>query len=89
MKLRKAKKQVPKGMYCYKIVSVAEDGSSIKVKYCPFHSVIKMGQQEEYFKKDYEELWEDSMRDESIEWCKLEKYEIDDSCKVCGLKKNW
>ena len=91
MKLGKIKKHIPNGPYCYEIenITVGEHGSLVNVKYCPFHTCIKMSENLNYFKKEYGDLWEDTMKDIRVEWCRLEKCEIDDSCKSCGLKKDY
>jgi hypothetical protein len=87
---RKLKKQIPIGVYCYVPNGKNSQRWSEEYKmflptygvdYCKFHGSIKI--------KDKPEIedWEQEFLEENIEWCKLLKYDIMDSCKSCTFKK--
>ena len=89
---RKQKKQIPKGMYCYKATSGwkrFKDGTyGFEVKTCPFYTDVK------YKDMKPQPMW---MDEEFLEefgenkhgWCKLVKTDIEDQCKSCGLKRGF
>ena len=67
-------KKIPKGDYCYDLLSVVRSrkyGFVLKTKCCPF------------LKKHPKE------KDPLLSWCKLKNYEVWDDCKVCGLKEEF
>lgn len=90
---RKLKKKIPKGVYCYtygKTTFDPETGyySGYTTKPCHFYTCIKM--------KDIPKESEDQIMkelsveypEETIGWCKMLKYSIDDQCKNCSIKRN-
>lgn len=87
---RKLKKHIPVGAYCY--IPNGKNGQkwneeykiflpTYGVTYCKFHGSIKI--------KDKPEIedWENEFLEDKVEWCKLLKYDIMDSCKSCTFKK--
>ena len=85
---RKKKKQIPKDtFYCYTPTSkpgIMEDGRwGYNIKLCPFFDWKKLKD----IKPDY--LDEDDLvkyGEDSVGYCNLIKFEIDDQCKSCGSK---
>jgi hypothetical protein len=80
---RKIKKKIPKGLYCYEPISYDKKTMSLNISTCPFYKFIKLkdkplDKQDEIDKEHPEEF---------TGWCKLIKYEIDDQCKSCNIKK--
>lgn len=92
---RKLKKKIPKDtVYCYTYNGKhGEDWNDeykthlpwYGVNYCPFATNIKIKDMKPIPKWADEDYLKE-FGEESIEWCKLVKYEIEDSCKSCGLK---
>lgn len=88
---RKLKKKIPQGVYCYvftgEVYQKWNKEHSIflpvyKTKPCYFYSNIKCSDKPEQLQDEVDK----EFPDEYIGWCKLNKHEIDDQCKSCGLK---
>ncbi len=79
---RKLKKQIPKGVYCYTHISIDPITFNQKIKSCPFYKCVKRSGKPE----DKQDEIDKEYPDEWIGWCKLDKWEIDDQCKSCGIK---
>ena len=85
---RKKKKQIPKDtFYCYTPTSkpgIMKDGRwGYSIKLCPFYNWKKLKD----LKSDY--LDEDDLTkygENSVGYCNLIKFEIDDQCKSCGSR---
>lgn len=79
---RKLKKKIPNGVYCYEGLSYDVESGVYHIKACEFYTSIKC--------KDIPEDKQDEIHkeypEEIIGWCKMIKYEIDDQCKMCGIK---
>ena len=72
---------VPKDtVYCYTL-----DMKSFKRKYCKFYSTIKHSELPSEILKFYGNEINSEFSSEKVEFCKLVKSEIDDSCKSCDL----
>ena len=85
---RKIKKKIPKGVYCYEylepILSKEGNWKGYRTKPCPFSKWIPIKDSptaSEYTKEELEDFG-----DETISYCKIAECEIDDQCKMCGIK---
>ncbi len=94
---RKLKKKIPLGMYCYKFNGKISQKwneeykqflPSYGVDLCPFYTSIKIKDvpqdSEDEIMKEMRD--ENEFPEETIGWCKLVKYSIDDQCKSCSVK---
>lgn len=89
---RKLKKQIPKGMYCYKPTSgfkQFKDGSyGYSIKPCNFLSYIKIKDipiesRPQWMDDDFVNKY----GEDTESWCKLIKTDVLDQCKSCGIKE--
>ncbi len=94
---RKIKDKIPKGVYCYSILNIdLNQHKGFKVKPCSFYDTVQVKEQAEHFSQYNDEDDDGSgsgsedfvseFGESFVGWCKLEKTEIDDQCKLCGIK---
>ncbi len=82
---RKIKKKIPKGYYCYELLSFDWTNADTKVRYCKFHTSIRIGDKPKELNEDMDYTEEElNMYDE---WCSLYQCDILDSCKSCSINK--
>jgi hypothetical protein len=86
---RKIKKKIPKGVYCYEYVRAkySENGNwtGYETKPCPYGKYIQLKDSTSAKYHTEEELKE--YGHELVDYCKIAKCEIDDQCKMCGIKE--
>ena len=82
---RKLKKKIPKGLYCYQLVSFDRNTCKSKIKPCVFYTSIKCKEKPIHLQNEIDL----EFPEEYIGWCKLIKYEIDDQCKSCGIRRKF
>lgn len=95
MKLpRKLKKKIPKGLYCYELngkmfkrwnKEVNDFVTVYKAKSCPFSTQLQMKDLPDDIHKQLDK--NNEYPEEYVEFCKLLKTDIMDSCKECEIKK--
>ena len=75
---RKLKKKIPRGVYCYTykepIYNKEGEWAGYKIEPCPLYTSKNIVEDGETY---------------NVGWCKLVDCEIDDQCKMCGIKDDW